>query len=1045
MMKKKLAIFLGLLLFLLPLFSVSSSDSKSYSPKKITYLDGKLYVLAPKEQSISQYDLSGKQVAQFDLKLPPDAVDFVAFQGKLFVIFTEDPTLFVYKPSGEFFQAISTGVLKPSAIQAVGDYLLIADTMGIWVLDAQAEPINLLPYPKASHEAVYRIESMAWAQNRLYLACGIHQEVYVYASEGQAGRFAYLSTLGGYGSETGRHKKLSGLAVYGKLWLCDSAKNGFEEHNLLTGEIQLRGLQSSLPSFSDILVAKDRIYLCSANSDTLYSFPLSEDSSRVFLPFFSHESIDFGSISMHDPAQEKLMIYSQNALPMKGKLSSDHPAIWVHPSEFDASENPITVTINPGHLKVGMELSANLRIEFTDGQRQLIPIKAKVATEPDFRVRFPFPPAFSSRDKALEVFILGQNKLQDDFELINFKESDPFVLKKNREGVFRIQIQDNPDPGFYTLRFQVRSPRIRSVRYFSFNFLYRSPENSLNGSVLAEYFAADWCRFCPSGHRAFLELRNLYSRSQLNSLTYYNDCLEDTPERLCFSGSEQRMRWYMPQGTHVSLFLNGGNPIHGGLNSPDATMLNEYREAIDPLLKQGTPISLSASLELDPDQRMLDIGATVIQTHPHDYYNLRLYCVIAENEIELPVSTGQTMHNFVARQFISLDSSTKAAIEGTELTRALRNDLHLQARIDDLINVSRAYLLLFVQDYHSKKVYQTLYLPLQNIPALEADFELSSPLTRYLARSANPIKVYFELQNTGNCWDSYDLSLNTEEAFLEEAYLMDLFEKEKGRSLATKVMNPGEKRSFALVLPHGLDATRKFGIFARSQRFEKEKELALTVVDDKIPMNPTRLLFPPPSALDSEKGYVASHHKLNLCWYSDGKMRFDRKEGEDAGFAGVRYHSLLLSPGKHRYVVNVYHGNNEATGLELFIHRPLKLVLTINSHIVSVNNEKQILDVAPFISKQNRTMVPLRFIAESFGAQVNFEAKTHSIELIFYNNRITMQVGNNIAVANGKEIQLDSSPLLVNQRTFVPLRAIAELIKAEIYWDAKLQEVHLTM
>ncbi len=1036
MMKKKLACLLGLFLFLLPLFSVSSSDSKPYSPKKITYLDGKLYVLAPKEQRISQYDLTGKQVAQLDLKLPPDAVDFVAFQGKLFVIFAEDPTLFVYHPSGQIVQEISIGVFQPSAIQAVGDYLLIADAMGIWVLDAQAQPLNLLPYPKAPYEAVYRIESMAWAQNRLYVACGIHQEIYIYASEGQTGRFTYLSTLGGYGSETGRHKKLSGLAVYGKLWLCDSAKNGFEEHNLLTGEIQLRGLQSSLPSFSDILVAKDRIYLCSANSDALYSFPLSEDSSRVYLPFFSHESIDFGSISMNDPAQEKLMIYSQNALPMKGKLSSDHPAIWVHPSEFDASENPITVTINPGHLTSGMELSANLRIEFADGQKQLIPIKANVMSEPDFRLRFPFPPAFSSLDTP-EIVILSQNKLQDDFELINPKETSSFYLEKKSTNIFRLQVNGNPDPGFYSLRFQVRSPRIRSVRQFSFNFLYRNPDNTLDGSVLAEYFAADWCRFCPSGHKALLELQDIYTRAQWNALTYYNDCLEDTPKRLCFSGAEQRMLWYMPQGTHVSLFLNGGHPIHGGLNAPDATMTREYREAIDPLLRQRTPISISASLEFDPELRKLDIGATVIQTHPHDYYNLRLHCVIAENEIALPVSTGQTMHNFVARQFISLDSSPKASVEGTELTRALRNDLHLQARIDDLINVSQAYLLLFVQDYHSKKVYQTLYLPLQNIPALEADFELSSPLTRYLARPANPLKIYFELQNTGNCWDSYDLSLKTNEVFLEEAYLMDLLEKEKRGNLVTKVMNPGEKRSYALVLPLGLDTTRKFGILARSQRFDKEKELSLTVIDDKIPMNPSRLLFPPPSALDSEKAYVTTHHKLNLCWNSDGKMHFDPKEGEDTAFAGARYHQLMLYPGKHRYIV--------APGLELFIHRSLKLVLTINSHLVSNNNEKQMMDVAPFISKENRTMVPLRFIAESFGAQVNFEAKSQTIELIFYDIRIVMQVGNNIAIVDDKEIQLDTSPVIVHQRTFVPLRAIADLIKAEIDWDAKLQEVHLTM
>ena len=162
-MKKKLAILLGLVLFLMPLFSVSSSENKSYSPKKITYLEGKLYVLAPKEQSISQYDLSGNKVASYHLKLPPDAIDFVAFQGKLLVIFTELPFLFIYNSSGAFVQQIpfSASIHKPSAMQAIEDYLLIADSMGVWVLDDKMQAINLIPYPKAPNEVVYHIESMA--------------------------------------------------------------------------------------------------------------------------------------------------------------------------------------------------------------------------------------------------------------------------------------------------------------------------------------------------------------------------------------------------------------------------------------------------------------------------------------------------------------------------------------------------------------------------------------------------------------------------------------------------------------------------------------------------------------------------------------------------------------------------------------------------------------------------------------------------------------------------------------------------------------------
>lgn len=1046
-MKKKLAIFLGLLLFLLPLFSVSSSDEKASNPKKMSFLEGKLYVLSPSEKAIHQYKLSGDRISSFDLKPPLDAVDFTAFQNKLWVIFSDLPFLFVYSSSGAFIQQIplNPSIMKPTAIEAMGEYLLIADQMGVWVLDAQLQIMQLIAYPGLSDENAYKIESMAWYHHRLYIACSIHQEVYVYSSLSQEGYFTYLASMGGYGSETGRHKKLSGLAVYGKLWLCDSAKAGFEEHHLLTGAVQLRGLDASSSPYADVLVAEKRLYLCSANSDKVYSFPLSQEESPNLAPFFSHENIDFGSISLNDPVQEKLMIYSPDGLPIKGKLSSDHPAVWINPSEFSGSENAISVTLDPGYLKAGMELNAKVLVEFENAQKVSLPVKAKVSSQPDFRVRFPFPPAFSRLDKAPEVTILGQQKLEDEYELINFKESDPFILKKLKKGVFRIHIQGDPDPGFYTLRFQVRSPIIRSVRYFSFNFLYRSPENFLNATVLAEYFAADWCRFCPSGHRAFLELRDLYPRTQLNSLTYYNDCLEETPERLCFSGSEQRMRWYMPQGTHVSLFLNGGDPIHGGINAPDATMLKEYRDAIDPLLKQYTPLSISASLELDPDQRMLDIGATVIQTYPQELNHLRLYAVIAENDIELLVSTGQTQHNFVARQFISLDSSERAAIEGTTLSKSLRNDFHLQARIDDLIDLSQAYVLLFVQDYQSKKVYQTLYLPLKNSSESVVDFDLSSPLMHYFMVTDQPSKLYFELQNTGNVLDRYELTLQREEDFTKEVYLQDLLSQEKGLSLESKEMNPGEKRCFALVLPLGLDKTRSIGLRVRSLRSDKEKELTLSLFDEKKAMDRSRLLFPPPIALESEKGFVCNDDKLNLCWTSCGSVGFDSKEVEEDSFAGVRFHQLKIYPGKRRYLVKLFQKNGDASELELFIHRPLTLKLKINSHLLGKNKEMQMMDVAPFISKENRTMVPLRFIAESFGAQVNYGAQNQTIELIFYNGRITMQVGNKSAIANGKEIFLDSPPIIVNNRTFVPLRAIAELIGAEIYWDAKLQEVLLTL
>lgn len=104
------------------------------------------------------------------------------------------------------------------------------------------------------------------------------------------------------------------------------------------------------------------------------------------------------------------------------------------------------------------------------------------------------------------------------------------------------------------------------------------------------------------------------------------------------------------------------------------------------------------------------------------------------------------------------------------------------------------------------------------------------------------------------------------------------------------------------------------------------------------------------------------------------------------------------------------------------------------------------LEAAPFI-KDGRTMVPLRFIAETFGAQVEWIPETKginiSLNLKSAVHTIGLQVGNPTAIVDGQVVTLDVAPVIVNGRTFVPLRFVAEAFGAKVDWNSLYQVVSI--
>ena len=105
-----------------------------------------------------------------------------------------------------------------------------------------------------------------------------------------------------------------------------------------------------------------------------------------------------------------------------------------------------------------------------------------------------------------------------------------------------------------------------------------------------------------------------------------------------------------------------------------------------------------------------------------------------------------------------------------------------------------------------------------------------------------------------------------------------------------------------------------------------------------------------------------------------------------------------------------------------------------------IDGKSNEMDVAPFI-RNGRTMVPIRAIAEAFGAKVNWKAATETVEIQVDNLFISMQIGNPVAMVGKKVTALDSPPIIENGRTFVPLRFIAESFGAEVEWVAETRTI----
>lgn len=101
-------------------------------------------------------------------------------------------------------------------------------------------------------------------------------------------------------------------------------------------------------------------------------------------------------------------------------------------------------------------------------------------------------------------------------------------------------------------------------------------------------------------------------------------------------------------------------------------------------------------------------------------------------------------------------------------------------------------------------------------------------------------------------------------------------------------------------------------------------------------------------------------------------------------------------------------------------------------------------DQKPLINSDSRTIVPARFVSQALGADVTWEDEAKKVEIRYQGKIISLWIGEKKAIANSREVHLDTSPSLVQNRTMVPLRFISECLGAKVEWNGSKREVYVT-
>ena len=139
---------------------------------------------------------------------------------------------------------------------------------------------------------------------------------------------------------------------------------------------------------------------------------------------------------------------------------------------------------------------------------------------------------------------------------------------------------------------------------------------------------------------------------------------------------------------------------------------------------------------------------------------------------------------------------------------------------------------------------------------------------------------------------------------------------------------------------------------------------------------------------------------------------------------------LVMSFGQAAFAQNVNSGENYSFD-DLF---GKSVIIKEKDGATLVNGAKS--DNVSILNRNNRTLVPIRFVAEKLSANVDWDQKTKTVTVVSGDKTVKLKENSKTMTINGKTAQMDVAAIIVNGRTYLPLRAVGEALDKTVDYSS---------
>lgn len=122
---------------------------------------------------------------------------------------------------------------------------------------------------------------------------------------------------------------------------------------------------------------------------------------------------------------------------------------------------------------------------------------------------------------------------------------------------------------------------------------------------------------------------------------------------------------------------------------------------------------------------------------------------------------------------------------------------------------------------------------------------------------------------------------------------------------------------------------------------------------------------------------------------------------------------------------------------------PISIATRAEARIPIIVDDIEIFCDQPPVIVEDRTLVPLRAIFEALGAEVYWDNDARSVTATKEDTTIFLAIGSSVLYKNGEATYMDVPGQIINDRTMVPVRAVSESFGAKVYWDNDTRTVRV--